>query len=122
MSDKFDITIPEPQPHPRLENAPALTMEVLLNHVAERDDRYTKTARGIRAAVRLLDAYDQAEGVLTLPSEDKGLLKEALTAPTCGYPELVGNDGSRHAYGRAVLPFVEAVEDAVRHKGEPDAG
>lgn len=117
MGDIYKIDVPGPQPHPKFaERADfAMTMPKLVAHVVDGDRRFTASARGIRAGLRILGALDSEPFVLD--SEDKGLLKDVLSEPTCGFPTVGTVDGGQvFPYGAALLPFIEAVENASKYK------
>jgi hypothetical protein len=70
------------------------------------------TGAHIRAALRIETALRDPERAIELLPEDHALLRAAVSEPTAGYPTLSTGDGLAIQIGRALLPYIDAVERA----------
>lgn len=109
-------------PEPVIVKGVAVTYEVFVRHLCDTDDRFTASASGIRAAVRLEAAIDSAKKTHLCEEGDWALLKASAETPTKGYPQLVertkeGVFVQSHSAGRACLGFIDAISSAVPHEG-----
>jgi hypothetical protein len=92
----------------------------IAEHVLNNDARFTRNARGMRDAVRILGKLEGAKvgDVITLDDADWRALHDAFEDPTDGYmPALskVDTAGKPMTFKlppKVILPFVEALSDA----------
>jgi hypothetical protein len=126
------LTIPPNDPDVVIAGKP-LAFLTLAEHVLNNDARFTRTARGMRDAVRILGKLEGAKAgdVLTLDDADWRALHDAFEEPTDGYmppllkADAVGNPMAFKLPPKVILPFVEALTDtntkAAPKKPEPIA-
>lgn len=125
---KIQIQVPPPVTIRNFE----LTYALFVRHLCDTDDRFTRTAAGIRAAVRIeaaIDSFSSSPRPLHLVEEgDWALLTQAAETPTGGYPEAVESrpDGTlvrTHKLARACLAFVDAISSGAPlvANGQPSA-
>lgn len=94
------------------------TLEQLAIHLVNTDDKFNNNGVGIRAGIRIEDAFKAAEEkeVVALDEEPWKLLKEAAESPSKGYPALYfqGADGTveKLYFGKRLLPFIDAIAEA----------
>lgn len=90
----------------------------LVRDLLDRDERFTQTAAGLRAAVRIEAALCAEEATGVLEEADHRLLAAAAEHPSAGYLTLAMRSptgelvGRPIQIGRALLPFVEAILSA----------
>lgn len=110
-----DVTIVVGDPNFR-GNPPKLSYDMFVKHLLDSDQRFSRIAAGLRAAVRIEEGLKD-ERVHLVEESDWELLSKAAEEPTSGYPLVVqtGERGeiiARHAAGRACLPFIDAIANA----------
>lgn len=86
MSGNRYVQVPKPIQCGKL----VLSFFELVKHLVESDDRFNRTMQGGRAGSRVLDAFEKAPvgQVVQLHPDDLRLLREAVEAPSAGYPQI----------------------------------
>jgi hypothetical protein len=121
------LTIPPDNPDIMIGKA-SLSFAMIADHVLNNDQRFTRNARGMRDAVRLLDKLEGAEpgDVVILDDHDWRELHEAFEQPSDGLlPPLTKTDAGGNVSPfrigpRALVPFVDCLSDE-NTKHEPKA-
>ena len=92
--------------------------------LVEQDARFNSSGKGIRAGVRIEEAFNGALALAVLRADDHALLTAAFEEPSHGLPVLCVTNTANGAQstmpiGRRLLPFIEAVASA---SAEPPPG
>ncbi len=112
------LTIPPDADEIRIGTA-ALSFRLVAGHVLNNDQRFTRNAKGMRDAIRILGKLEGMKPgeLVVLDDADWRMLHDAFEEPTDGYlPPLTtadpfGNPTPVKLGPRALLPFVDALSD-----------
>lgn len=103
------------------------TQALFIQHLVNSDEKFNSTGPGIRAGIRVEDAFSANTSVIELDENSWQLLKNSADSPSGGYPAIyvTGSDGSveKLYFGRKLLPFIDAILEASDEKpAEPTDG